>query len=103
VEAAQSVAQAVQKVADAAVAEIRKTPAPGKAYDFVVVGTPGGRFEARSANRFSSSGTILLGGHALQTNEWGASFIAGTLPPDAKAGDAIVDIGDGRVCGYYHG
>ena len=88
VEGARSVAEAVKRVADAAVAEAQKVKIE-RAGDFEIGGHPGGRFTIRG-NGFTGSGTVLLGGKALPTDEWGGQLIRGKLPADAKSGEVIV-------------
>ena len=96
-EGARAVADAVTKVANAA-AEAATAAARGQAVgDFIITGTPGGKFEIRSlasssANGFSSSGSVLIGGVAQHTDEWGALYIRGKLNADVKSGEVVVQI-----------
>lgn len=85
---AQSVAEAVKRVADAAVAEVQRT-APELAGDFVIVGTAGSKFQIRGAG-FSTGGTVTVNGKMAHTTGWGATRIEGTLPDGAKRGDVVV-------------
>jgi len=88
-EAASSVAEAVKRVADAAVAEVQKNPSKVEGGDFTFSGSPGGRFTIRG-NNLGSSGTVKLGNRQLNTREWGTFFIHGDLPSDAKPGEVTV-------------
>jgi hypothetical protein len=89
---AQLVADAVKRVADAAVAEIQKAPkAPGG--DFVVSGSAGGKFTIRGTG-LGTNGVVKLNGVQLATQEWGSTFIQGTLPADARAGELVVHVDD---------
>lgn len=93
VEGARSVADAVTKLANAAVIEVQKgnrTPAP----EIVATGTPGGRFKIRSVRAgttaFGASGSVLLNGKAVETTGWSSMQIEGKLPSDAKSGEIVV-------------
>jgi hypothetical protein len=86
---AQAVADAVKKVADDAVAAAKGARASGPEGDFVISGTPGGRFTIRG-DGFTASGTVLLAGKQLETHEWGDELIVGKLPSDAKSGEVTV-------------
>lgn len=89
-EGAQSVAEAVKRVADAAVAEVQKSKTvPGQ--DFLFTGTAGGRFAVRGKG-FGPSGTLKIGGHQALTDEWGNERIAGKVPEQVKAGDVVVEV-----------
>ena len=85
---AAAVAEAVKRVADAAVAEVNKV-APEKEYDFRIVGGPGGKFRIDGAG-FSTGGSVLFGGVAAKTTSWGSTKIEGAIPPGAKTGEVIV-------------
>lgn len=85
---AQAVADAVKRVADAAVAEVNKV-APEQDYDFKIVGAPGSTFRIDGAG-FSTGGTVLFGGVAAKTTGWGATRIDGTIPAGAKTGEVVV-------------
>ena len=101
VEGAQSVADAVRKVADAAVAEIQKRPTAGPQYDFDFIGTPGGTFRIYGTN-LGASGTAKLAGRQLNTTWWGTQYVEGALPSDAQSGEVTVDLGDDIVRrGYF--
>jgi hypothetical protein len=81
-EGARTVAEAVDKVAKAAVAELakdRRTPD-----EIVFAGSPGGTFEITDAlSRFGSGGTVKINGVQALTNGWGASRIEGLMPEGA--------------------
>lgn len=89
---AQSVAEAVKRVADAAVAEVQRT-APVRAGDFLIAGSAGSRFEIRGAG-FSTGGTVTVNGRLVHTTGWGATRIEGVLPDGVKPGDEVVVIVD---------
>lgn len=91
-EAATAVADAVKRVADAAVAEVSKvkTVAGG---DFVVSGHAGGRIIIDGpAASFGTNGTVKLNGVQIRTREWGAQHIVGELPADAVSGEVVVHV-----------
>ena len=90
IEAAQSVADAVKRVADAAVAEVQKT-APVAQQDFSFTGSPGGKFTIRGTG-FSGGGTLTINGVQALTNEWGNEYIAGKMPEGVKAGQVAVEV-----------
>lgn len=85
---AQAVADAVKRVADAAVAEIAKVkPASDKPSDFLATGVAGGRFMLDGpVGTFGPSGTVKLNGAQLQTREWSSQRVVGDLPQGAKSG-----------------
>lgn len=85
---AAAVAEAVKRVADAAVAEVQKV-APEGAYDFRIVSSPGGKFRIDGAG-FSTGGSVLFGKTAAHTTGWGSTKIEGDVPPDAKTGDVTI-------------
>lgn len=85
---AQSVADAVKKVADAAVAEISKTKTAPQG-DFQVTGVVGGKFHIYG-NGFRASGSVLLNGVSIPTVGWSNEHIEGRLPADAKSGPITV-------------
>lgn len=92
VEGARSVADAVRRVADAAVAEIQKVSTVDKG-DFVSSGTAGGRFNIDGpVGSFGTNGTVTLNGVQLETRGWGSMHIEGVLPKDAKSGELVVHI-----------
>ena len=96
---AQAVADAVNKVAAAAV-DAAKTAAGKTIPDVIVTGTPGGKFEIRG-DGFSSGGSVLIGGVAQQTYEWGAQYIRGKLDANVVSGDVVVQIDkDTKRVGY---
>lgn len=86
---AQAVADAVKRVADDAVQGARGARASALEGNFLVSGTPGGRFTIRG-NGFTGSGTVLLNGKQLETTEWSNERIAGKLPSDARPGEVVV-------------
>ena len=96
---AQAVADAVTKVANEAVAAA-KAAAGSTVPDVVVTGTPGGKFEIRG-DGFSSGGSVLIGGVAQHTDEWGAQYIRGKLDANVKSGEVVVQIDkDTKKVGY---
>ena len=86
---AQAVADAVAKVATAAVAEVQKTKFAPEDNRIVITGTPGGRFELRG-DGFGSSGSLLIGGKQARTTAWGTMRIEGWLPEGITDGDELV-------------
>lgn len=88
---ATSVAEAVRRVTDAAVAEIQKTTPTNQDRDFTFTGTAGGRFEIRG-HGFTASGTVKVGDVQLLTTEWSDSFIAGVMPAGVQSGEVTVNI-----------
>lgn len=93
VSGAQSVADAVKRVADAAVAAAQKSEPETTSYDFRFTGTPGGTF-AIDGNNLGSSGTVLMGKTQLFTTEWSTTHIEGTLPAGMPSGEVVVHIDD---------
>ena len=91
---AQAVADAVNKVAAAAVEGARSARTADVVGDFVVTGHPGGTFHlrAKSGPIFSSSGTVLVGGKAQTIFEWGADYIRGRLDDGVQSGEVVVQI-----------
>lgn len=89
---ARAVAAAVSKVADAAVAEVSKTPSAALP-DIFVSGSAGGGFEVRGTG-LGSSGVVTLNGQQVRTTEWSTLKIAGILPAEAKSGELVVHIDD---------
>lgn len=89
---AQAVADAVRKVADAAVSAVHATElrASGPS-DFVFVGSPGGKFRINGRN-LGTGGVVRLNGVQLNTVGWGATNIEGTLPGGAQPGQVTVEI-----------
>jgi hypothetical protein len=88
---AQAVADAVKRVADEAVAAAQRAGTAGPVGNFVISGSPGGRFTIRG-DGFTGSGTVSLNGVQLVTDEWGGQLIRGKLPADAKSGEVVVKI-----------
>ena len=96
---AQAVADAVAKVATDAV-DAAKASAGKAILDMVVRGTPGGKFEIRGTG-FSSGGSVLIGGVAQETFEWGNEYIRGKLDANVKSGEVVVQIDkDTKRIGY---
>lgn len=93
VEGARSIAEAVRRVTDEAVAAIQKTEVKDQDLDFDSSGSPGGNFELIGVN-LGSSGTVTLNGVQLHTTEWSTLRIRGVLPAGATAGEVIVHIDD---------
>jgi hypothetical protein len=85
---AQAVADAVKRVADAAVAAVHQVPAE-QDYDFKIAGAPGSTFRIDGAG-FSTGGSVLFGGIAAKTTGWGATKIEGIIPAGAKTGEVVV-------------
>lgn len=94
-EGAQSVAEAVKRVADAAVAEVQKVKA-GPPADLYASGTAGGRVNI-VGTYFGPSGTVKLNGVQVNTREWSTTRIVGDLPADAKSGPLEVHVDDKTV------
>jgi hypothetical protein len=91
---AAAVADAVKRVADEAV-NAAVVATVKSAFDFVITGQPGGRFECFGKGNpvgFSSSGSVLIGGVAQHTDEWGNTYIRGKLDENVKSGEVIVQI-----------
>jgi len=94
VDGAKAVADAVTKVANAAVAEVQKVPTVSEPADFRFSGRPGGKFSIRGEG-FGTNGTLKLAGRQVETTEWGPSTIEGRLPADLpREGDVVVHIDD---------
>ena len=87
---AEAVRDAVLKVANDAV-EAAKSSAGPIIPEVLVTGTPGGKFEIRG-NGFSSGGSVLIGGVAQQTYEWGSQYIRGKLDANVKSGEVVIQI-----------
>lgn len=93
---ARSVADAVKRLADAAVAEVEKESAKGgPKQELAASGTVGGRFRIRdlvggTVGSFGPSGTVTLNGKQLDTDGWSTMEITGKLPADAKSGEVVV-------------
>lgn len=88
---AQAVADLVSQVAKRAVDEIGRSPAADEQFDFTITGVPGGTFHIRG-DGFTASGSVLIGGRAQQTFEWGDEYIRGRLDDNVKSGEVIVQI-----------
>jgi hypothetical protein len=102
---AEAVAESVKKAADAAIAGARAQSTAGlPPGDFIVTGTPGGRFElrAKSGPIFSSGGSVFLNGKPQKVVEWGADYIRGVFDADAAEGEVTVPIDDKtKRVGYF--
>lgn len=92
---ARTVANAITKFADAAIAELEKSSAslPG---EFNVTGVAGGRFTIIGEG-FSSGGTVKFGGVQAHTVEWGPRLINGYVPAGAQFGEVTVSIDEKTV------
>lgn len=91
---AQAVADAVTKVAQAAVDAARSATGSDVGLDFVTRGQPGGTFHlyTKSGPIFSDSGTVFVNGKPQKTLEWGATYIRGVLDAGVKSGEVTVPI-----------
>lgn len=95
VSGAESVADAVKRVADAAVAEVQKTSAALLETDFRVSGTANGNFEIVSHGKnLGSSGTVQFNGVDAKTTEWSTTRIKGTVPAGMHDADVVVHVDD---------
>jgi hypothetical protein len=99
VSGAQAVADAVKRVADAAVAEAAKVT-PTQVGDFHITGHPGGKFEVQGKG-FSSSGSVFVNGRRQQTTEWGDTYIRGTLDAGVTSGEATIPIDEKKTLRGY--
>jgi len=103
VEGATSVAEAVQRVADAVIQDVqsRNVEAPP---DVIVSGglDAGNVFEVKGKG-FGASGTLKINGHQVETAEWGAQRIVGKLPVTVENGaEVVVHVDDEtRKVGYF--
>ncbi len=89
---AQAVADAVQRVADAAVAEVQKTPSV-EPQEVIVLGA-GNKFELQGEG-FSHNGTVTVNGMQAETTGWGSTRIYGKFPAGAPSeGEIVVHIDD---------
>lgn len=89
--AATSVADAVKRVADAAVAEVKKTDAPSHGPSFTFVGNEQGRFTIQGKG-FGANGTVRINGQQARTVEWGDWRIIGRVPDNVKGGQVTVEV-----------
>lgn len=95
VEGARSVAEAVRRVADAAVAAVQNVQPAHTDREFQASGSAGGTFELNGPQGiFSSGGTVTLNGQQVHTTEWSTTRIVGRLPQGVKSGDIVVHIDD---------
>lgn len=89
---ANAVADAVKRVADAAVNEIKKVPT-AKVPDVVVEGVAGGSFTIRGTG-FGTSGKVTFAGVPAKTNGWGDTRIEGVVPANVTEGEVVVHVDD---------
>jgi hypothetical protein len=88
---AQGVADAVKKVADAAVTAARQVSVPLP--ELRIAGVAGGKFQIRGSG-FGASGTVTFGGVQVKTIGWSSTEISGLLPADVKSGEVVVHVDD---------
>jgi hypothetical protein len=103
VEGAQSVAEAVKRVADAVISDVQSKDIGFLPEVLVSGGTKkGNQFELRGEG-FGTNGTLKVGGHQVKTTEWGPQHIVAELPADVKDGDAVTIIVDDKTTktGYF--
>jgi len=96
---AKAVADSIKKAADAAVEGAEKSAVSSVPGDFLVSGTPGGRFElrAKSGPIFSSSGSVFVNGKPQHIDEWGATYIRGKFDADVQSGEVTVPIDEKTI------
>ena len=87
---ATSVAEAVKRVADAAVAAVQKVE-PVTEQPFLFVGAANGRFTIRGSG-FSAGGVVRINGQQAETLEWGNTLIVGRVPGAVRAGKVTVEV-----------
>lgn len=93
VEGARSVADAVRRVADAAVAELQKRPIAGPEGNFVFSASAS-RFRIRG-NGLGTNGTVKIGNQQLNVRAWGTTEIEGDMPANVpQSGEVVVHIDD---------
>ena len=90
VSGATSVAEAVKRVADAAVDAVKEAK-PSLVQDFIFTGNERGAFSIQGKG-FSTNGTVKINGHQATTTAWGNEFIAGKVPDGVTSGDATVEV-----------
>lgn len=90
VEGAKSVADAVRRVADAAVSALQARPVAGPEGNFVFSAS-GNRFRIRG-NGLGTNGTVKIGEQQLNVRAWGTTEIEGDMPANVPA--------EGEVCVY---
>lgn len=93
---AESVADAVKRVADAAVAAVGKGVLGGPAKELFFHGTPGGAFEIRGEG-FGPSGVVKVNGVQCHTKMWSTRWIKGDLPAEVGYGNVEVHVDDKTV------
>lgn len=96
VEGAQSVAEAVKRVADAAVAAAQRVQPTDTDLDFDFSGTPGGTFTIDGYN-LSSGGVVRISGVQAHTREWSTSRIVGDMPANVYPGIVEVVIDENTI------
>jgi hypothetical protein len=89
---ASAVADAVKRVADAAVAEVAKTKV-GLVPELVAAGTAGGKFAIRGSG-FGAGGVVKVNGVQVRTTGWSTTSIEGMLPAEAVSGEVVVHVDD---------
>jgi hypothetical protein len=67
----------------------------------VIHGRPGGPFTIDGSGFGDAPGTVLVGGRALSVTRWNDRSIKGTLPPDIKDGDIVVQTTAGDKKGTF--
>lgn len=93
---ASAVADAVKKVADAAVAEVAKVKSV-EIPEILVEGSAGARFvirPSRAGIKLGTNGKVTFNGVTAKTDGWGATRIEGVLPDGVSAGEVVVHIDD---------
>ncbi len=87
---AKAVADAVSKVADAAVAEVQKQH-PGPSGAVQVSGTAGGTFTI-TGDGFGPGGTVTFNGVQVPTRAWSTTLIIGHLPAHVQEGEVVITV-----------
>ncbi|HVJ72036.1 MAG TPA: IPT/TIG domain-containing protein [Sphingomicrobium sp.] len=96
VEGASSVADAVKKVADAAVEAASKAKTAGPPPEITVTANAKGKFVIRGSG-LGKSGTVKFGPHQANTVEWGPEYIAGQTPGGLSGETEVVVHVDDRT------
>lgn len=94
-EAAQSVAEAVKRVADAAVAAVSHVDV-GPLPELTASGVAGGRITINGSG-FGPSGTVTVGGAQIKTLGWSTTRIEGLLHDGVHGGEVCVHVDDKTV------
>lgn len=92
VSGAQAVADAVKRVADAAVSAASKAPI-GEKPELIVSAVAGGRFVIRGEN-LGTNGVVTFGGQPVTVRGWGGTRIEGEVPAGTPHGEVVVHIDD---------